>query len=95
MSANDYLTADEAAQMRREFEREVEKLESRLQRDIDAVKLEKRGNTTVTHHPNKDTAELRVELRELRQMLMAITKLVKQHQAAIEELVLLEGEEVH
>lgn len=87
MSAHNFATADELADMQRQMDRELDKLEQRMQRDIEAVKLAKRGDTVVAH-PGRDLAEIRGELRELRAMVAAVGRLVRAQQITLEELSL-------
>lgn len=86
MSARDYATGDELAQMQREYQRELEKLESRIEREIAAARYLAR--TQAIPHPAAMARDLRDEIGEVRDAVLAMSKVIDRLQAAVEDLSL-------
>ena len=84
MSAGIYATGDELADLQREFSRELDKVEARMEQRVDALK--QMTGKTVAHHPQRDFAEIREDLRSLKDAMVKLGRMVAIHQRAIEEI---------
>lgn len=86
MSARDFATGDELADLHRTMQREIEKMEMRLEKSIESAKH--RTGTNVIAHPAAETAAIKAELSDLRAVVMAQAKVIQRMQINIEELSL-------
>jgi Mg2+ and Co2+ transporter CorA len=86
MSARDFATGDELADLHRQMEREIEKMELRMEKALEHARRSMGAN--VVQHPAAETAAIRAELADLRDVVKAQAKIIARMQAAVEELSL-------
>jgi len=88
MSARDYATGDELADLNRNFERALEKLELRVESELQAMKIAAARSNNVVAYQNPTLAVLHGDVADLRKAVLAMGKVLARHQHAIEELSL-------